>query len=78
MYENILDGRLHEVVGMDKMQYRFMPGRGTVVVFVLKSLTENFKAKNKLFLIFVDLEKVRVPKENIRFALRRKGVQNIW
>ena len=55
-----------------------MPGRGTVVVFVLKSLTENFKAKNKLFLIFVDLEKVRVPKENIRFALRRKGVQNIW
>ena len=30
LYEKILDGRLREVVGIDKMQYGFMPGRGTV------------------------------------------------
>ena len=29
LYE-VLDGRLREVVDIDKMQYRFMPGRGTV------------------------------------------------
>ena len=46
-------------------------------VFVLRRLSEKFRAKNiKLFFIFVDLEKAfdRVPREAIRFALRRKGV----
>ena len=44
-----------EVVAIDKMQYGFMPGRGTVdAVFVLRRLREKFKAKNKkLLLIFV-------------------------
>ena len=77
LYEKILDGRLHEVVDIDKMQYGFMPGRGTVdAVFVLRRLTEKFRAKNKkLFFVFVDLEKAfdRVPREVIQFALRQKG-----
>ena len=51
-----------------------MPGRGTVdTVFVLRRLSEKFRAKNKkLFFVFVDLEKAfdRVPREVIRFALR--------
>ena len=55
-----------------------MPGRGTVdVVFVLRRLTEKFRAKNKrLFFVFVDLKKAfdRVPREVIRFALRWKVV----
>ena len=59
LYEKILDGRLHEVVDIDKMQYGFTPGRGTVdAVFVLRRFTGRFRAKNKmLFFVFVDLEK---------------------
>ena len=39
LYEKILDGRLREVVDIDKMQYGFMLGRGTVdAVFVLRRL----------------------------------------
>ena len=35
LYEKVLDGHLHEVVDIDKMQYGFMSGRGTVdAVFV--------------------------------------------
>ena len=74
LYEKILDGRLREVVDIDQMQDGFMPGRGTVDAgFVLRRLTEKFKAKNKLFFTFFDLEKAfdRVPREVIR--LRRKG-----
>ena len=55
-----------------------MPGRGTAdAVFVLRRLTEKFRAKNKkLFFIFVELKKAfyRVPIEVICFALRQKGV----
>ena len=48
LYEKILDGRLHEVVDIDKMQYGFLPGRGTVdAVFVLRRPTEKCRAKNK-------------------------------
>ena len=44
-------------------------------VFVLRRLTEKFRAKNKFFFLFVDLEKAFywVPSEVICFALRRKG-----
>ena len=30
LYKKILDGHLHKVVNIDKMQYGFIPGRGTV------------------------------------------------
>ena len=65
------------MVDIDKMQYGFMPGRGTVdVVFVLRTLKEKFSAKNKLFFIFVDLQKAfdQLSREVISFALRQKGV----
>ena len=54
-----------------------MPGRGTFdAVFFLRRLTEKFRAKNKKFFVFVDVEKAfnRVPKEVICFDLRQKGV----
>ena len=56
----------------------FVLRRRTVdAVFVLRRLSEKFRAKNKnLFFIFVDLENTfdRVPREIIRFALRRRVV----
>ena len=75
LYEKVLDGRFREVVDIVKMQYGFMSGRGTVdAVFVQRRLNEKFRAKNKY--VFVDLEKAfdRMPREVIRFALRREGV----
>ena len=54
-----------------------MRGRGTFdAVFFLRRLTEKFRAKNKKFFVFVDVEKAfnRVAKEVICFDLRQKGV----
>ena len=73
LYEKVLDEPLHEMVDIDKMQYKFMPGR----VLVLWRLCEKFRVKNKkLFFIFVNMEKAfdQVQWEVICFALRRKGV----
>ena len=71
LYEKVSDGHLHEVVNTDKMQYGFMPGRGSVdAVFVLRRLSEKFRAKNKkLFLVFVDLKRLLIRCQ-ICFALR--------
>ena len=70
------------MVDIDKVQYVFIPGRRAVdVVFVLRRLSEKFRAKNKkLFSIFVDLENAFhwVPSKVIRFVLRRKGVPEYW
>ena len=54
LYEKILDGCLREVVDIDKMQYKFMSGIGTVdAVFFLRRRTEKFRAKNKLFFLYL-------------------------
>ena len=57
-----------------------MPGREAVdAVFVLRQHSEKSRVKNKLFFIFVDLEKSfdRVSREIIRFTLRWKGVSEV-
>ena len=56
------------MVDIDKMQYGFMPRRGTA--FVLRGLSENFKAENeKLFFVYVDLEKAPVGFQGKLFVL---------
>ena len=58
LYKKVFDGRLCEVADIDKMRYGFKEGRGTVdPVFVMRKLSEIFRAKNEMFFIFVDLEK---------------------
>ena len=57
-----------------------MPGREAAdAVFVLRQHSEKSRVKNKLFFIFVDLEKSfdRVSREIIRFTLRWKGVSEV-
>ena len=70
LYE-VLDGRLREVVDIDKMESWFMPGRGTVdAVFVLRRLSEKFKAKNeKLFLYLLTWKRLLIGCQGKLFVL---------
>ena len=62
---------MHEVADIDKVQYGFMSGKGTVdAVFVQRRLKETFRAKNKkLFFIFVDLKRLLIRCQAKLFVL---------
>jgi len=76
--EKVLEKRIREQVKIDDMQFGFMSGKGTTdAIFVIRQMQEKHSAKGKnLYYAFVDLEKAfdRVPREVVRWALRKAGV----
>jgi len=77
--ERVLEKRLRKQTNIDNMQCGFMPEKGTTDgIFVVRQIAEKHKAKAvKLYYAFVDLEKAfdRVPREVVRWALRKLGVE---
>ena len=65
-------------MSIDNMQFGFMPGKGTTdAIFIMRQVQEKHQAKKKkLYYVFMDLEKAfdRVPREVVRWALRKLGV----
>ena len=65
-------------MSIDNMQFGFMPGKGTTdAIFIMRQVQEKHQAKKKKrYYVFVDLEKAfdRVPREMVRWALRKLGV----
>ena len=76
--ERVLEKRIRCQVSIDNMQFGFMPGKGTIdAIFIMRQVQEKHQAKKKkLYYAFVDLEKAfdRVPREVVRWALRKLGV----
>ena len=74
----MLEKKIRCQVSFDNMQFGFMPGKGTTdVIFIMRQVQEKRQAKKKkLYYAFVDLEKAfnRVPREVVRWALRKLGV----
>ena len=60
------------------MQFCFIPGKGTTdAIFIMRQVQEKHQAKKKkVYYAFVDLEMAfdRVPREVVRWALRKLGV----
>ena len=63
---------------MDEMQFGFMPGKGMIdAVFILRMLKEEYlDEEKKLYMCFVDLEKVfdRFPRKALEWAMRNRGI----
>ena len=70
--ERIVNGLIRQLVSIDDSQFGFFPGRGTTdTIFVIRQLQDKYLAANKrLYMAFVDLEKVfvRVPLKVINYG----------
>jgi len=77
--ERIFKHRIWQQIDIDDMQFGFMKGKGTTdAIFIVRQIQEKFRAKGKkIYFVFVDLEKAfdRVPREVIRWAMRKLGVE---
>jgi len=69
-------------IDTDDMQFGFVKGKRTTdTIFIVRQLQEKFRViGKKLYFGFVDLEKAfdKIPKEVIRWAVRKLGVISIY
>ena len=76
--ERVLEKRIQTLVNLNKMQFGFMPGKGTVdAIFIARKMQEEYQNKDmKLYMCFVDMKKAfdRVPRKVMKWAMRKKGL----
>ena len=76
--ERLLKERLRDIVNIDRIQFVFMSGKGTVdAIYIVRRMQKSYIGKkNKLFMCFVDLEKAfdQVARKVIEWALRKRYV----
>ena len=64
--ERVLEKQIQTLVNLNKLQFEFMPGKGTVdMVLIIRRMHEEYQKKHKkLYMCFVDMEKAfdRVPR----------------
>ena len=74
--ERVLERRIRTLINLNKMQFGFMPGKGTVdAIFIVRRMQEEYQ--KKLYVCFVDMEKAfkRVPRKVMEWAGHKKEDQ---
>ena len=78
VWERIIEARLRDSVEISKLQYGFMPEKGsTNAMFALKMLMEKYReGQGVLHCAFVDLEKAldKVLREELWYCMRKSGI----
>ena len=78
--EKVLERRMRHMLKVDKMQFGFMPGKGTTdTMFILRRLQKEYSDKEKKLytcMCFVDLENAldRVLRKVLERAMMKRGI----
>ena len=74
IWERIIEARLRDRVEINKQQYGFVPGKGTInAMFALRMLMEKYKeGQRELHCVFVVLEKAYVRPKRRAVVLYEK------
>ena len=79
--ERVLEKRIRTLVNLNKIEFGFMPGKGTVdAIFIVRRMQEEYqKNDKKLYMCFVDMEKAvnRVPRKVMEWDMRKKGLSEV-
>ena len=79
--EKVLEKQIRTLVNLNKMQFGFMPGKGTVnAIFIARRMQQEYQMKDtKLYTCFVDIKKAfdRVPRKVMEWAMRKKGLSQV-
>ena len=74
----VLEKRLHRMVTVNKMQFGFMPSRGTIdAVFMFRSLQEEYRAEEKNCFVDPDNAFDRVSRKVLEWATMKKGIPDL-
>ena len=80
VFERVIEKLLRETVTISKMQFGFMPGKGTNnAIFLVRQVQERFMNNKKtLYFAFVELEKAfdHVPRAVLEWPLRKLVVDD--
>ena len=79
--KRVLERQIQTLVNLNEMQFRFIPGKGTVdAIFIVRRMQEEYQNNDKtLYMCFVDMERAfdRVPKKVMEWAMRKKGLSEV-
>ena len=79
--ERVLKSRIRTLVNLNKKQFEFMPGKGTVdAIVIVRRMQEDYQKKDKkLYMCFVDMEKAfdRMPRKVMEWAMRKKSLSQV-
>ena len=78
--ERVLERQIRTLVNLNKMQFGFMPGKGTVdAIFIVRRMQKEYQKDKKLYMCFVDIEKAfdGVPKKVMNWTMRKKGLSEV-
>ena len=79
--ERVLERRIRTLINVNKMQFGFVPAKGTVeAIFIVRRMQEEYQKKDKkTYMGCVDIVKAfhGVPRKVMESAMRKKGLSEV-
>ena len=75
---SVLERRIQTLVNLNKMLFRFMPGKGTEdAIFIVRRMQEKYQKDKELYMCFVDMKKAFDGAKKSDGTGHKKGLSEI-